>query len=135
MALNDFIATNERVLKSGNDMQTSTESNNSDLTNVSGISERTLYEYACKYDELIDWQRIRNHATEVAPWRTVDDLRRQWDHHLRPDVNHHTVRWTREENQKLNQLVEEAEAGGGGVDWHAIAKALGTCTSFNFTNW
>lgn len=92
--------------------------------NVNNVSEQELYEYACKYDELVDWKHIRTIATEVAPWRTVDDLRRQWDHHLRPDVNHQTVRWTREENQKLNQLVEEADAGGG-VDWHAITAALG----------
>ena len=97
-----------------------------ELNKRNRLSEQELLDYVCENDQLVDWQHIRNIATDVAPWRTAEDLRRQWDHHLRPDVNH-SSRWTKEENQELIRLVGLVDTDAGvSVDWHAIAKALGT---------
>ena len=99
------------------------------LENIEGMAEDELYEFACKKDELMDWEKVRQRASDVSQCRSVEDLRRHWDHNLRPDVTRSS--WTRDENKQLNLLVEAAQCDDG-VDWHAIARDLGNFL-FNYS--
>ena len=80
-------------------------------------------------DQEIDWTLIWQ-SQSFQSTRTVDDLKRHWDHFLRPDVTR--TRWTKEENRKLVQLVR-SYGKCQGVQWLQVTSDFNSVMGSNRT--
>ena len=80
-------------------------------------------------DQEIDWTLIWQ-SQSFQSTSTVDDLKRHWDHFLRPDVTR--TRWTKEENRKLVQLVR-SYGKCQGVQWLQVTSDFNSVMGSNCT--